>query len=147
MFRGFFLLCGFSCLHALGVLSTCIQSTTNEPRAITEVILSSPQVTSLLCHMLFPLPTQAKSSSCQCRYQSVAIMSPLFAPTSYPPPSPLPKLDTLPPVIAVPPSSRVSLCVPQKLGLKFLFSVEENHTQWECTHLPHTRPADPDFSY
>ena len=74
-------------------------------------------------------------------------MSPLFAPTSYPPPSPLPKLDTLPPVIAVPPSSRVSLCVPQKLGLKFLFSVEENHTQWECTHLPHTRPADPDFSY
>ena len=25
--------------------------------------------------------------------------------------------------------------------------MEGNHTQWECTHLSHTRPADLDFSY
>ena len=117
---GFFLLCGFSCLHALGCSLPVF--------SLQQVSREQSRKSSSPHHKCFPLVLRAISTAdsgqvaivpvplSECCYHVPAIRSHLL-----PPPSPLPKLDTLPLVIAVPPSSRVSLCVPQKLGLNFPF--------------------------
>ena len=51
------------------------------------------------------------------------------------------KLKTLPLVIGVSPFLWSQPATATLLYLHFLFFVETNHTQWECTHLSHTRQA------